>query len=186
MPPERSAASNMTGSLLVAHPSLLDPNFRRTIIFLSHHSAEDGAIGLVLNRPLNQELGMISATPLSNSLQDAPAYFGGPVAVNQVTVASLQWRENPSSVTFHSYTGTVDEIEITPEWQPGLKAFLGYAGWSSGQLENEIAQKAWIVVPPTQALIEMTDPEKAWHDLMRESGPLLRLLSEAPDHPEWN
>jgi putative transcriptional regulator len=181
-----SSDSNLTGSLLVAHPSLLDPNFRRTILFLSHHSAEEGAVGLVLNRPLGQSLGEISVTELSSSLFHAKAFYGGPVAMDQVTVASLQWRDNPSALTFHSYTGGVDEIEVTPEWQPGLRVFLGYAGWSSGQLENEIAQKAWIVVPPTKSLIEMAKPDEAWHDIMRESGPLIRLLAEAPDHPEWN
>lgn len=178
--------SNLTGSLLVAHPSLMDPNFRRTILFLSHHSAEEGAVGLVLNRPLGQSFGEISATELSSSLFEAKAFYGGPVAVDQVTVASLQWRDNPAAFTFHSYTGGMDEIEVTPEWLPGLHVFLGYAGWSSGQLESEIAQKAWIVIPPTKALIEMAKPDEAWHDIMRESGPLIRLLAEAPDHPEWN
>jgi putative transcriptional regulator len=186
MSQDRSLTGNLTGSLLIAHPSLQDPNFRRTILFISHHSAEDGAVGLVLNRPLGQSLGEISETPLSDSLMPVEAFFGGPVATDQVTVASLQWCENPSAVTFHSYTGRVDEIEVTTEWKKGAKAFVGYAGWTSGQLENEIAQKAWIVLSPTRTLIEMTDPEGAWHELMRESGPLLRLLSEAPDHPEWN
>lgn len=186
MSQESSSISNLTGSLLVAHPSLVDPNFRRTILFLSHHSVEEGAIGLVLNRPLGQTLGEISVTELSDSLYGAEAFYGGPVGMDQVTVASLQWRENPSAFTFHSYTGGVSEIVVTPEWKPGLRAFLGYAGWSSGQLESEIAQKAWIVVSPTRALIEMAHPEEAWHEIMRESGPLIRLLAEAPDHPEWN
>ncbi len=186
MSQEGSPIGNLTGSLMVAHPSLMDANFRRTILFLSHHSADEGAIGLILNRPMGQTLGEISATLLSDSLVSAPAFAGGPVGADQVTVASLQWRDNPAAVTFHSYTGEVDEIEVKPEWKPGLRAFLGYAGWSSGQLESEIAQKAWIVLQPTRVLIEMVAPEQAWHDLMRESGPLLRLLSEAPDHPEWN
>ena len=186
MSKDRPTAGNLTGSLLVAHPSLHDPNFRRTILFLSHHSSEEGAVGLVLNRPLRKTLGTLSATKIPAPLKKAPTFYGGPVAVDQVTVASLQWRDDPESVTFHSYMGELGEVLVEPEWRPGLRVFLGYAGWTQGQLEAEIAQKAWLIVPPTRALIEMADPDEAWKEIMRHSGPVLRLLAEAPDHPELN
>ncbi|PTX95199.1 YqgE/AlgH family protein [Spartobacteria bacterium LR76] len=180
-----SAPANLTGSLLIAHPSLTDPNFRRTILFLSHHSAEDGAVGLVLNRPLRKTLGEIAASKVPFALQQAETFYGGPVAMDQVTVANIEWQENPSSVVFHSYTG-LEEIEIGNGWLPSLRVFLGYAGWTAGQLEGEIEQKAWIIMPPTRDLIEMASPDDAWRGIMRASSPSLKLLSEAPDHPEWN
>lgn len=186
MSTERSTAGNLTGSLLVAHPSLRDPNFRRTILFLSHHTADDGAIGLVLNRPLRKTFGEVAEEKPSRWMENIGLYYGGPVAADHVTIASLQWRENPMVVAFHSYAGNLEDVEIEPEWQPGLRAFAGYAGWSRGQLESEIAQKAWLVLTPTRELIEMTEPEKAWREIMRNSGPLMRLLSEAPDDPELN
>ncbi len=179
------APANLTGSLLIAHPSLTDPNFRRTILFLSHHSAEDGAVGLVLNRPLRKTLGEIAASKVPFALQQAETFYGGPVAMDQVTVANLQWQDNPSSVVFHSYTG-LEEIEIGNGWLPSLRVFLGYAGWTAGQLEGEIEQKAWIVIQPTRDLIEMATPDDAWRQVMRVSSPSLKLLAEAPDHPEWN
>ncbi len=123
--------ANLTGSLLIAHPSLTDPNFRRTILFLSHHSAEDGAVGLVLNRPLRKTLGEIAASKVPFALQQAETYYGGPVAMDQVTVANFEWQDNPSSVVFHSYTG-LEEIEIGNGWLPSLRVFLGYAGWTAG------------------------------------------------------
>lgn len=180
------SAGNLTGSLLVAHPSLVDPNFRRTILFLSHHSAEDGAIGLVLNRPLKKTFGQAAADKSPRALEKVGLYYGGPVSLDHVTIASLQWRTNPTSVAFQSFMGNIENIQIGSEWKSGLKAFVGYAGWSRGQLEGEIAQKAWIVLSPTRELIEMPEPENAWRDIMRRSGPLMRLLAEAPDDPELN
>ncbi len=183
---DRTDVGNLTGSLLVAHPSLLDPNFRRTILFLSHHSDEDGAVGLVLNRPLPTHLDKAAKKKQPGFMQNLDLFYGGPVARDQVTIASLQWRDNPTSVAFHSFTGDVGDIQIAPEWQPGLRAFVGYSGWSKGQLESEIAQNAWLVIQPSRPLIEMEQPENAWKDVMRQSGPLLKLLAEAPDDPGLN
>lgn len=180
------SSGDLTGSILVAHPALLDPNFRRTVLFLSHHSVEDGAIGLVLNRPLGQRFADLKRPGSSRELDQVELFYGGPVGSEHVTLASLQWRENPSSIAFHSFMGQIESVEIEPEWRPGLRAFVGYAGWSEGQLENEIAQKAWLVLSPNQTLVEMEDPENAWREIMRHSGPLLRLLAEAPDDPERN
>ena len=171
---------------MVAHPSLLDPNFRRTILFLSHHSPEDGAIGFVLNRPLNKTLGQVTGKKKRPGWNDIELFHGGPVATNQVTLASLQWREDPTEVAFQSFMGNIESVHIEPEWHGGLKAFAGYAGWSQGQLESEIAQKAWLVLQPVREIIEMEEPETAWRTIMRHSGPLMKLLAEAPDDPELN
>jgi len=181
-----SNVGNLTGSLLVAHPNLLDSNFRRTILFLSHHSEEDGAIGLVLNRPLHKTFGEVAHKKQAGPFDELELFYGGPVSADHVTIASLQWRENPSSVAFQSFMGNIKHLHVEPEWQRGLRAFVGYAGWSKGQLEGEIAQKAWIVLQPTRDLIEMTEPETVWREIMRRSGPLLRLLAEAPDDPSRN
>ncbi len=183
---QESNADNLTGSILVAHPNLLDPNFRRTILFLSHHSPEDGAIGLVLNRPLHKTLQQVSTSKKKVRWGEVELFYGGPVATNQVSLASLQWRDNPAAVAFQSFMGSIENVHIDPEWHGGLRGFVGYAGWSEGQLENEIAQKAWLVLPPARELIEPTNPEAAWRDIMRSSGPVMKLLAEAPDDPELN
>ncbi|MEI8293692.1 MAG: YqgE/AlgH family protein, partial [bacterium] len=82
----------------------------------------------------------------------------------------------------NAYTGTAER----QGWQKGLRIFVGYSGWSPGQLEQEISENAWLVIPPARELIEMPDPHTAWQKIMRNSGPLLHLLSEAPDNPELN
>ncbi|HEY5706803.1 MAG TPA: YqgE/AlgH family protein [Terrimicrobiaceae bacterium] len=183
---EGSTPENLTGSMLVAHPRLLDPNFRRTILFLSHHSAEDGAIGLILNRPLRKTFGEVAVQNVSDNFKNVTLYYGGPVAADHLTLASLQWRTDPASVAFQSFMGNIEDVHIEPQWRLGLRAFVGYAGWSRGQLEGEISQKAWLVVPPARELIEMKDPENTWRRIMRSSGPLMKLLAEAPDDPEMN
>ena len=185
MPPGESAG-NLTGSLLVAHPSLTDPNFRRTILFLSHHSPEEGAVGFVLNRPTGQTLGEVVAQPVDEDLQTVKLHYGGPVGQDEVTLVSLQWSESPSSVSFQSFSTSFEQAENLALDNENLLAFIGYAGWSKGQLEREIAQNAWLVVQPTKNLVHIEDPETIWHDVMQSYGPLLRLLAKAPDRPDLN
>jgi len=175
-----SSENNLTGSILVSHPSLRDPQFRRTVLFLSHHSADEGATGFVLNRPLDQTLSQIPGVP------NIPLYYGGPVEADRILLASLQWRDHPTVVAFRAFVGRTGEETIDDEWLPGLRAFAGYAGWSRGQLEGEIAEHGWIVIPPSREIIEMNSPNDLWKNIMKMSGPLLHLLSEAPDHPERN
>lgn len=172
-----NSGDNLTGSLLVAHPSLRDPNFRRSIVFLSQHSAEEGAVGFVLNRPV--DVFQQEETP------DIPVYFGGPVDTGEMLLASIQWRENPSLVAFRAF-GAVDDASDRKGWENGLRIFVGYSGWTAGQLEHEIERNSWIVIPPTRSLILMESPETAWLEIMRNSGPFLRLLAEAPDDPSLN
>jgi putative transcriptional regulator len=178
MKSSNSPSDGLSGSLLVAHPNLNDPNFRRTILYLAHHDQESGAVGYVLNRP------MASAISLPGPGIEAELHFGGPVQPECLTLASLQWRHPQGIVAFHAFESAEDGIPT--EWRDGLRAFAGYSGWSAGQLENEIQQKAWFVIPPTRELIQMKDPESAWTNLMRRMGPLLALLAAAPEDPSRN
>ncbi len=184
---EPPQAGNLTGSLLVAHPSLNDPNFRKTIIFLSHHSAEDGAVGLILNRPTGKSVEQITQGPgIDPSLRSVPVLAGGPVGTEDLLLVSIQWRTNPQAVAFRGF-GPLDSAEdIPPEFMNGLRAFRGYAGWSRGQLESEIAERAWLITPPLRALIEISDPERIWGDYLSTLDPIFRLYAEAPDNPSLN
>jgi len=168
--------ANLTGSLLVAHPSLRDPNFRRTIVFVSQHSPEEGAMGFVLNRPIDTEV---------NELADVPVYYGGPVEAGQMLLTSLQWRENPSMVAFRAFVAPVDEDSMEG-WTRGLRVFAGYSGWTPGQLESEVTENTWIVIPPTREWIEMKDPAFAWQKVMHATSAILHLLSEEPENPGLN
>jgi len=182
-----SGPEDLTGSLLFAHPGLLAPNFRRTILYLPQHSPDEGTLGIILNRPIEKSLSELAEGNPDTVLSRISLFQGGPVATSHLTVVSLQWLQGSSTVAFRAFPANGSgELEIDPEWQAGLRGFLGHAGWSPGQLENEISQNSWIVRSPTRALIEMKDPESAWGDFMRSASPVLRLLAAAPADPELN
>src|SRR6202521_1228455 len=145
---------NLAGSLLVAHPSTLDPNFRRAVLFISAHDPDDGAIGVIINRPLDKIVAdLVNETPPQN-LADVPVFFGGPVGNNQLMLAAFEWQKG-EGLKLNQHALNADEAAADPsEDAPSVRAFLGYAGWSAGQLEAEMQQKAWIVQKPNRAALK--------------------------------
>lgn len=182
MKSENKLPQDLTGAILVAAPILLNPSFRRTILFVTSHSPGEGALGFVLNRPLDSSLDLMTL----DGKFSADLFYGGPVQSDTLMLASLQWRQPPGLVAFHTFDGDPLHMEVAPEWKDGFRAFAGYAGWSPGQLESEIEQQSWLVLPPSRELIEAPPPEHVWRDIMRRTSPLLSLLAEAPDDPSLN
>lgn len=180
---DASPPLNLSGLLLAATPALQDPHFRRTILLLSHHSAKEGAIGLVINRPLHMGLGDLM--PTAGSLGGVPIYYGGPVAADQPILAGVRWGAS-GSMEFQHFGPAADPAGIPADWRPFLRLYVGHSGWSPGQLEGEIEQKSWFVLRPVRELIEYPEPEKAWRFLLRQMSPLMKLLAEAPENPELN
>jgi len=84
---------NFAGSLLVAHPNMVDPNFRRTVLFVSEHQADEGALGVIINRPLDRPVAeLVSGTPPAG-VADVPVFLGGPVGKNQLMFAAFEWQK---------------------------------------------------------------------------------------------
>ena len=183
--------TTLTGRLLVATPSLEDPNFDRTVVLLLQHDDVDGAMGLVLNRP--------SGLPLEEELGDwgelaAPpgeVFIGGPVQP-EVAIA-LGWlepgREVPEGVQpVMDGLGVVD-LRRSPADVPGLRAvrvYAGYAGWAAGQLEGEIATGSWFTLDADPADPATADPDGLWRDVFRRQSDRLRMLATFPDDPSLN
>src|SRR5215468_4080671 len=83
----------LAGSLLVAHPNMLDPNFRRTVLFVSEHDPKEGALGVIINRPLDRPVAeLVTGTP-PTGLADVPVFLGGPVGKNQLMFAAFEWQK---------------------------------------------------------------------------------------------
>ena len=177
---------SLAGSLLVAHPNMLDPNFRRTVLYISAHDPEDGAIGVIINRPLNKSVGdLVTETPPQN-LADVPVFLGGPVGNNQLMLAAFEWHKVEGlKLNQHSLVAG-ESIADAPHGSPAIFAFLGYAGWSAGQLEAEMKQKAWIVQKPSRATLRSERLSRLWFDIMNRLGPWYRMLAAAPDDPSLN
>jgi putative transcriptional regulator len=176
---------SLAGSLLIAHPNMLDPNFRRSVLFLYEHDPAEGAGGVIINRPLDKQVAdLVGDTPLEG-LEEVPVFLGGPVGKNQLMFATFEWEQADGLKLNHNVA--VEEAHERISEDPGsIRAFVGYAGWSAGQLEAEMKQKAWILQKPTRAALTPDRLPRLWFDIMRGLGPWYKLLAAAPDDPSLN
>jgi putative transcriptional regulator len=177
----------LAGKLLIAGPSLLDPNFRRTVVLLGHHD-EEGAVGVVLNRETEVEVAR-AVPPLAGLVEPGERLFiGGPVQSQAaVVVADFEHPEHADVVAFDSIGFLPEETDA--EAIGGLRrarVFAGYAGWGAGQLDAELEEGSWIVEPALAADVFTDDPEALWSAVLRRKGPAYRLLSSMPFDPSMN
>jgi putative transcriptional regulator len=179
----------LRGQLLLDSGQLSGSFFQRTVVLVCQHDAE-GAFGLVLNRDSGNKLGEMVVAELPEQLQDQELYLGGPV---QLAALSYLYSDNflpeasvmPNLDLGHSLESLV---EIGESYSPGkkVKLFAGYAGWSPGQLEEELKRKAWLVHPATVELIFDTDPDELWQFVLRQKGGMYRLLAQMPEDVSLN
>src|SRR4029453_15686343 len=90
---DERVSRNFAGSLLVAHPNMLDPNFRRTVLFISEHEPNQGALGVIINRPLDPRGADMVSGVAPGGLSDVPVFLGGPVGKNQLMFAAFEWQK---------------------------------------------------------------------------------------------
>jgi putative transcriptional regulator len=178
-------ALNLAGQLLLAHPSMRDPNFRRSVVLLSAHG-EDGAMGVVLNRPLGKQLGDLNTQFAASALAGVPLYQGGPVQTEQLILAA--WQPEPQAATVKLYFGIdVDKAEaLQNEAGVHLRAFLGYSGWSKGQLENELRHNTWVVTPVGPDLLDRNEGQGLWRTILGGLSPEWKLMADEPDETGSN
>ncbi len=161
------SVTELHGHLLIAMPALADPNFWRTVILLGSHSPEDGAFGLVVNRP--SEITLEAVLPqmgITESPTRAPAVLaGGPVQPEQGFVLVEGLSSIPSGHDINNPQFTISgrsellEALAMGDLSRRFHLCLGYAGWAPGQLETEIEQNSWLVAPATDILVFETPLE---------------------------
>jgi len=176
---------NFTGQLLVAHPNMLDPNFRRSVLFISSHEVDEGAIGVIINRPLEKQVSELLAEPAPGALADVPVFLGGPVATNQLMFAVFDWA-GCDSLRLNQNIGFDEAHQLAKQDRNAVRAFVGYAGWTAGQLENELRQNAWVLQKPSREAFRPERLPKLWFEIMRGLGPWFKMLAAAPDDPSLN
>jgi putative transcriptional regulator len=133
-----SETPNLAGQLLVAHPNLRDPNFRKAVLFLSAHDLEQGAHGLVLNRPTNKSLTDFLPDHELDALGEIPVFLGGPVGAHELTIVSFDWVAGEAKITFHSQL-SLDEVKtLTGRGSKLISVFVGYVGFAVGKLGFDI------------------------------------------------
>lgn len=181
-------AESLTGQLLLASPSLLDPNFVRTVVLIGVHSAE-GAMGVVLNRPSTVTVG--EAIP---QLQDAlgalePVYVGGPVQSSSIVFLAEFLDPSPAGllvlgrIGFPAPDAGIDELA---EATARRRVFAGHAGWGAGQLDAEVAGGDWITNPAEPQDVFAECPEELWSSVLTRKGGSYALIARMPLDPSVN
>jgi len=178
---------SLKGQLLVAGPSLLDPNFRRTVVLVGEHT-DEGALGVVLNRA--SEATVEDAVPELSALIDDEelVHVGGPVQPSAiVVVADFADPEQAGALILDS-VGFLP-AEVDPDAIGELRrarVFAGYAGWGPGQLDEELDEGSWIVAPALPEDVFTGDPEELWSEVLRRKGGPFEVLALMPPDPSAN
>lgn len=179
----------LKGRLLVATPPLVDPNFDRSVVLLLEHG-DDGALGIVLNRPSDTALESVLPEWYQHASEPGVVFSGGPVAPEAVIALARGGTDATDGwVTVLGPVGTVD-IGRDPDelglQLDALRVFVGYAGWSPGQLESELEQDAWFVVRTESGDPFSPNPDRLWHEVLRRQRGRLAMFANYPEDPTEN
>jgi putative transcriptional regulator len=179
---------SLAGQFLIASPSILDPNFHRTVVFVTAHS-EEGAVGVILNRRSDATVGeaVPQLAPLSD-LED-PVFVGGPVNPEGVAVLAEFDDPDEAGVVVLEDIGFValdDALDGVPPELQRTRVFAGVAGWGPEQLEGELDRDDWIIEPAALDDIFTDDPEGLWGNVLQRKGGSYALVARMPLDPSLN
>jgi putative transcriptional regulator len=179
---------SVRGQLLVAGPALLDPNFWRTVVLVVEHN-EEGALGLVLNRPSETSVGE-SVPQLETLLEtDERLFIGGPVQPSAVIVLADFEDATDAALMAFDDVGVLGTGPAADELSAGIRAgraFLGHAGWGPGQLDGELERGDWILEPARREDAFSADPRGLWSDVLTRKGGSYALVARMPADPSMN
>ncbi|PLY16539.1 MAG: YqgE/AlgH family protein [Sedimenticola sp.] len=182
--------ANLTNHFLIAMPGLADRNFHHTVTYLCEHNP-DGAMGIILNRPidlhLNDILGQLDIENIQGDAGEQPIYIGGPVQTDRGFVlhtGAARWDSTLQITDSISLTTSIDILEAIANGKGPEKTLiaLGYSGWGSGQLEEELTANAWLSGPADESVIFDTPAGDRWRAAAAIIGVDLNLLSNQAGH----
>ena len=156
------------------------------MVYITTHGAEEGAHGIIINRPTENTVADLLPTAEMGELADLPVFVGGPVGHDQLTFAVFRRQSTSDLIECRPHLEIEEARELAAKKGTSVRAFIGYSGWSKGQLENELTQKSWIVRPPGIEVLDVKKCPGLWTSIMRGLGPWFRLLASAPDDPSRN
>jgi putative transcriptional regulator len=177
------------GILLIADPFLKDPNFMRTVVFLCEHQ-EEGSFGFVLNKNYDYTLD-----ELVSGLDDLkiPVYHGGPVQMDTIHFLHqcpdkiTGGYEITDGVFWGGSFETAIQLIRSGEIDAGkIRFYIGYSGWSSGQLADELKEKSWLTVQANRGLVFHKDPDEIWKEALRQMGGDYEIMINFPIDPQLN
>lgn len=178
-----------SGILLIADPFLKDPNFLRTVVFLCEHK-DEGSFGFVLNRQYENTLDELIPELEGHKL---PVYYGGPVQIDSIHFLHQYPAEIPGGQEvikgvywggdFDAVVNLIKNEEIDTD---KIRFFIGYSGWSEGQLKEEMTEKTWLTVKSTRKLIFHNNYNEVWKDSLKHLGGDYEMMVNFPIDPQLN
>jgi len=190
----------LDGYFLVSETELVDPNFQRTVVLVVSHG-DEGAFGLVVNRPSDVSLGEIVEDYEADPMGEATVFVGGPVEQHYLFTLHSGLPDDKQSeyavaptegIVFEPDFGSLDAylrdtwVNLPAGKRPTFNFYLGYAGWSHGQLEGEIAAGAWLVLPADPSIVFHTSPEEGWNAALRQKGGIYKVIAQTGFKPSLN
>ena len=178
---------SLRGKLLIASPALEDPNFDRTVVLITEHG-EEGAMGIVLNRPSESEVAAV-IPELEAIAGEEPIFVGGPVQPEALVVLGEFSDPNAAAWIVVAGVGLVSaqtDLEELPDSVRRGRVYAGFSGWGPGQLEDEIDEEAWIVEAPMPAELFPEDPDTLWSDVLDRMGGEYAIVARMPEDPSLN
>jgi putative transcriptional regulator len=188
------------GSFLVSEIALADPNFRQTVVLMISHD-DNGAFGLVVNRPSPFTLGDVVEGLDDSPASSIPVFIGGPVQQEILFLLHAAFPgqagdddaarpvegviSEPATLALIEYLKT-DWSSLPVEDRPAVRIYAGYSGWGPGQLESELKAEAWVVLKATRELIFRADAEGAWEEAFARKGPLYQIILQTGFKPSMN
>lgn len=186
-----SGENSLTNHLLVAMPSLADPEFSQTVTLVCEHGLDKGALGIVINKPLPMTLGEVfeqmSLESASAELSGRAVLRGGPVHRDRGFVVHRptgRWDSSHAVSEQIHVTTSKDILAAMARGEGPADAFiaLGYAGWEAGQLEREMHDNAWISLPVDERIVFEMPFEDRWHAVWRQLGIDIGRMSHVAGH----
>ena len=179
--------NSLQGQLLIASPGLHDPNFKRTVVLVTEHT-DEGAAGLVLNRPSPASVAELVPQLEVLAEDDEQVWLGGPVQQDAVLVLGEFVDPDDAAVPLFGSLGfpSLEEPEVVVDATTRRRVFAGYAGWGAGQLEDELAREDWIVEASHVDDAFTEQPDALWSDVLRRKGGIYELVARMPEDPSVN
>jgi len=177
------------GKLLIAEPFMMDANFKRSVVLLCDHHP-DGTLGFILNKPLSMNImELIADFPEFES----EVYYGGPVATD-----TIHYIHNAGGILDDSleiergvfWGGDFDKLKFLIQTKlilpKNIRFYVGYSGWSEGQLKEELKYGSWVTAEMHANYIFKTKPNRLWKQVLSNKGKNFEVIAEMPDSQSWN
>jgi len=178
-----------SGILLISDPFLKDPNFMRTVVFLCEHQ-DQGSFGFVLNRKYENTIDELIPELEGHKIS---LFYGGPVQMDTIHFLHQYPEEIPGGQEVMrgifwggDFDKVVEMIKNDEIDENKIRFFIGYSGWSDGQLKNELDEKSWLTVKATRKLVFHNDYKEIWKDSLKQLGGEYEIMINFPIDPQLN